>query len=71
MTRRKTKLQYRWENQGFGGTLTRLSDGYNVWFQGDDFDIFDREWNRCRNNLQSNLVADSYSDLMEAPEEQE
>lgn len=58
---------YEWNDQGFGGTLTRLSDRADVWFRGDDYCAFDDQWDECESAEMRNYLASAYDDIMEVP----
>lgn len=59
---------YDWELTRYGaGILTRLSDGYSVFMQGDDASQFDDEWEACETDEQYNMLGSAYDDVMDAP----
>lgn len=58
---------YDWEWSGPGGALTRLSDGWSVWLQGDDASEFDEQWEACEDDEQRNVLGSAYDEVMEEP----
>jgi hypothetical protein len=57
--------EYSWDYEGFGGTLTRLSDGKSVYLQGEEAADFDEKWDRSQGQSEQNDLGDMYGDVME------
>lgn len=61
-------MKYSWDWAGFGGTLTRLSDGASLWMQGDDACEFDDKWDSLDTDDCRDLLASEYDHVMELPD---